>query len=115
MTITEKAAYLRGLVEGQGQDPEAGEGKLWHVLSELISDIAGEMAEIRKGQEDLEDSLEEVQVGLDYLEEFLQDDYDYEIYDDDEDDISVDYYPFGDTVSAEADGEEADKGTDDED
>ena len=95
MTITEKAAYLRGLVEGNALDPEFGEGKLWHVLSELVSDMASELAELREDQGNLSDSLEEVEVGLDYLEELLQDgydDYDGELEDDDEDE---DYYPFG--------------------
>ena len=32
MTISEKAAYLRGLVEGQGHDPEAGE-TIWRSFS----------------------------------------------------------------------------------
>jgi hypothetical protein len=93
MTISEKAAYLRGLVEGQGHDPEAGEGKLWHVLSELVSDIAAALDDLRDEQEALADSVEEVEVGLDYLEEFLQDDFDYEEYDDG-DDGPDNYYPF---------------------
>lgn len=98
MTISEKAAYLRGLVEGQGHDPEAGEGKLWHVLSELVGDMAAALDKLDDRQEALADSLEEVEVSLDYLEEFLQDDFDYEDYDDEfdgEDDEPGDYYPFG--------------------
>ena len=96
MTITEEAAYLTGLVEGKELDPEAGEGKLWHVLSELVGDIAAELAALRKENENLTDSLEEVEVGLEYLEELFQDDYDSfgdeDDYDSDEDDG---YYPFG--------------------
>ena len=98
MTITEKAAYLRGLVEGQGLDPEAGEGKLWHVLSELVGDLATEVQNLRTEHEDLADSLEEVQVGMDYLEELVQEDYDDfgdDLDDYDEDDGDDDYYPFG--------------------
>ena len=97
MTITEKAAYLKGLVEGNALDPEFGEGKLWHVLSELVSDMASELAELREDQNSLSDSLEEVEVGLDYLEELLQDGYDeYDSDTDDEDeDEDEDYYPFG--------------------
>ena len=97
MTITEKAAYLKGLVEGNALDPEFGEGKLWHVLSELVSDMASELAELREDQNSLSDSLEEVEVGLDYLEELLQDGYDeYDSETDDEDeDEDEDYYPFG--------------------
>lgn len=93
MTTTEKAAYLRGLVEGQVLDPEAGEGKLWHVLSELVSDLAAELTELRKDHENLADSLEEVQVGLDYLEELFQEEY--EGFDGDEEYGEEDYYPFG--------------------
>ena len=58
MTITEKAAYLKGLVEGRGMDPETGEGKLWNVLSELVGDFAAELKELREDQEDLADSVE---------------------------------------------------------
>ncbi len=93
MTTTEKAAYLRGLVEGQELDPEAGEGKLWHVLSELVSDLAAELKELRKDHENLADSMEEVQVGLDYLEELFQEEY--EGLDGDEEYDEEDYYPFG--------------------
>ena len=93
MTITEKAAYLRGLVEGQELDPEAGEGKLWHVLSELVGDMAAELKSLREDQDDLSDSLDEVEVGMDYLEELLQEDYDdYGDFEDEEDDGEI--YPF---------------------
>ena len=94
MTITEKAAYLKGLVEGNALDPEFGEGKLWHVLSELVSDMAAELSELREDQENLSDSLEEVEVGLDYLEELLQDGYD-DFDEDSEEEEEDDYYPFG--------------------
>ena len=99
MTITEKAAYLKGLVEGKGLDPEAGEGKLWHVLAELVGDMAAELSALRNDHEQLSDSLEEVEVSLDYLEELLQEDYedfdDGEEDDGEEDDGDEDYYPFG--------------------
>ena len=118
MTITEKAAYLKGLVEGKGLDPEAGEGKLWHVLSELVSDMAAELTELREDHEDLADSLEEVEVGVSYLEELLMDDYDdYDDYDDlDEEDADDGYYPFGnpnfrvvdDDVDGDDDGYDSD-------
>ena len=94
MTITEKAAYLKGLVEGKGLDPEAGEGKLWHVLAELAGDMAAELAALRKDHEQLSDSMEEVEVSLDYLEELLQEDYE-DFDDEEEDDGEEDYYPFG--------------------
>ncbi len=104
MTITEKAAYLRGLVEGQGLDPEAGEGKLWHVLSEIVTDLAGELSEMRDRDVELADSLSDAEIRLDYLEEFVQDeDADYYVEDRDDRD---DYYPFGGSHSVAADEEE---------
>ena len=39
MTIVEKAAYLKGLTEGLGVDPQSKEGKLWAALNELLADI----------------------------------------------------------------------------
>ena len=36
MTVVEKAAYLKGLTEGLGIDPESKEGKLWGALNDLL-------------------------------------------------------------------------------
>ena len=116
MTITEKAAYLKGLVEGKDLDPEFGEGKLWHVLSELVSDIAAELTKLQEEHENLSDSLEEVEVGLDYLEELLQEGYDD--YDDDfeeEEDEEEDYYPFGNGSFHVVDSDDEEDGPDDSD
>ena len=99
MTITEKAAYLKGLVEGQGLDPEAGEGKLWRVLSELVGDLASELKTLRGEHEDLAQDVEEVGDELEFLEKILQDSLDeFDFDDEDEDDYDEDdgdYYPFG--------------------
>ena len=113
MTITEKAAYLKGLVEGKGLDPEAGEGKLWHVLAELVGDMAAELTALRNDHEQLSDSLEEVEVSLDYLEELLQEDY--EDFDDEDDGGEEDYYPFGGGNFRILDDEEEDEDEEDED
>lgn len=113
MTITEKAAYLRGLVEGQGMDPEAGEGKLWHVLSDLVGDMASQIQDLQDQHEDLEDSLREVEVSLDYLEELFQDDTDDFDADDEDDDDG--YYPFGSGRVYDAVAEEDDEDDDEED
>ena len=113
MTITEKAAYLRGLVEGQGLDPEAGEGQLWHELSELVGDMAAELRSLREDQEDLADSLGEVEVGMDYLEELLQDDYDdYEDFEDEDDGV---VYPFSGGNFRVVDDDDEDEAYEDDD
>ena len=111
MTITEKAAYLRGLVEGQNLDPEAGEGKLWHVISEIVSDLAGEISQLHDRDEELADSLSDVELGLDYLEEFIQDENDGFESDEAEDD----YYPFEGNHPQAAGQEEESQDLSDED
>ena len=43
MNLVEKAAYLKGLAEGLGMDPQSKEGRLWAALNELLSDMAHEL------------------------------------------------------------------------
>ena len=69
MTIVEKAAYLKGLTEGMGLDPEAGEGKLWGVLTELMGDIAHKLEEHESGLDAHEESLDDLYEQLIYLQE----------------------------------------------
>lgn len=39
MTIVEKAAYLKGLTEGLGVDPESRDGKLWGALDDMSDEL----------------------------------------------------------------------------
>ena len=52
MTIVEKAAYLKGLTEGLGVDPESRDGKLWGALCELVSDMAHEIEDLQESNLD---------------------------------------------------------------
>ena len=40
MTIVEKAAYLKGLTEGLGVEPESRDGKLWSALNDLLHEYS---------------------------------------------------------------------------
>ena len=66
MTVVEKAAYLKGLTEGLGIDPDSREGKLWAALNDLLADMAHEI-------EDLQDSSLGHAEALDALGEELSD------------------------------------------
>ena len=87
MTSVEKAAYLKGLVEGLGIEPDSRDGKLWGALTELLSDMAHEIEDLHESDMDhaevldeLADELsylEEITCGLDTPEEFMDDEYDY--------------------------------------
>ena len=73
MTIVEKAAYLKGLTEGLGIDPQSKEGKLWGALNELLADMAHEIEDLQDSQGYQADTLDELAEELSYLEELCCD------------------------------------------
>ena len=109
MTIVEKAAYLKGLCEGLGVDPDSRDGKLWGALNELLSDIAHEIEDLQSGSLDFADTLDEFGDELSYLEELTCDLDRPEDMDDE--------FCSGDCESCEYDcfSDEEDEGEEDED
>ena len=109
MTIVEKAAYLKGLCEGLGVDPDSRDGKLWGALNELLSDMAHEIEDLQSGSLDFADTLDEFGDELSYLEELTCD------LDRPED--MVDEFCSGDCESCEYDcfSDEEDEDEEDED
>ena len=73
MTVTEKAAYLKGLTEGLGIDPDSKEGKLWGALNELLSDMAHEIEDLQASGMDFAEALDDIGSELSYLEEITCD------------------------------------------
>ena len=73
MTVVEKAAYLKGLVEGLGVEPESREGKLWTALTDVLSDMAREIEDLQASNADFADALDEISEDLTYLEELTCD------------------------------------------
>ena len=73
MTIVEKAAYLKGLTDGLGVEPDSREGKLWGVLNDLLSDMAHEIEDLQASNLDFADALDEISEDLSYLEELTCD------------------------------------------
>ena len=88
MTITEKTAYLKGLADGLGVDPQSKEGKLWAALNDLLCDIAHELENLHETDRGQAEALDGVADELSYLEDLCAvfDDDDYEKLEDDEDD-----------------------------
>ena len=90
MTISEKAAYLKGLMEGLKLDTEAAEGKMISAMVELLGDMAKKVSDIEDTTIAISDELDEIEEDLDAIEDFImdedEDDYDYDDdYDDDDD------------------------------
>ena len=83
MTIVEKAAFLKGLTEGLGVEPDSRDGKLWGALNELLADMAHEIEDLQSSNLDFADTLDEIGDELEYLEELtcdldMPEDYDDE-------------------------------------
>jgi len=73
MTVVEKAAYLKGLVEGLGVEPESRDGKLWHALTDLLADMAHEIEDLQESNLDFAEALDDISEDLTYLEELTCD------------------------------------------
>ena len=78
MGISEKVAYLKGLMEGLNIDEQTNEGKLFTAIVDVLDEIALEI-------EDLTDEVMELGDGLDVVSDDLSDVEDM-VYDDDDDD-----------------------------
>ena len=96
MTIVEKAAYLKGLTEGLGVEPDSRDGKLWAALTELLSDMAHEIEDLQATDLEHAEVLDEMGEELSYLEDLTcdldePDDYDDLDYDSSMDDDDEEY------------------------
>ncbi|MCK9524884.1 MAG: zinc-ribbon domain-containing protein [Limnochordia bacterium] len=96
-TISEKIAYLRGVIDG---DPSMGEGRngfLFGKILQILEELVQEVDELAQAQAELDDYLEEVDFDLAYLEDelFLDEDdhecdcHSHDDWDDDLDDSLV--------------------------
>ena len=88
MSIMEKAAYLRGLAEGLGFDPESKEGKLFSAIIDTLSEMAEEIDGLLENALDIGEELDALSDDLADIEEFL-------FADDDDDDDDDDFGFFG--------------------
>ena len=108
MTISEKSAYLKGLMDGLNLDTEKAEGKMIAAIVDLLGDVTKRLTDVEETTIAISDELDEIEEDLDAIEDYIldeEDDEDY--YDDDEDDEDEDdYYDFADI------DEDADEGFD---
>ena len=86
MTINEKAAYLKGLMEGLQLDAEKAEGKMIAAIVDLLGDVTKKLTNVEDTTIAISDELDEIEEDLDAIEDFIMDE-DEDDYDDDEDDF----------------------------
>ena len=105
MTISEKSAYLKGLMDGLKLDTEKDEGKMIAAIVDLLGDMAKRVTDIEETTIAISDELDEIEEDLDAIEDFImddEDDFDDEDFDDDAWDEDEDYeegFDFGDEDS----------------
>lgn len=94
MTLAEKAAYLRGLMDGIKLDTEKDENRLLKAVVDLLQDMAVSIDDLEDNAIAVSDELDEIEENLDAIDEFLMDydeDDEDDYYDDDFDDEDFDY------------------------
>ncbi len=86
MTVTEKVAYLKGLMEGLELDKTTKEGKILAVMADVLEDMAMSIADLEDENADIADYVDELDYDLGDLEEYVygedEDEYDFEDDDD---------------------------------
>ena len=109
MTISEKAAYLKGLMDGLELDQEMAEGKMIAAIVELLGDVTKKLTDVEDTTIAISDELDEIEEDLDAIEDYIldeeddEDDFDFEDEDDygfdDDEDYDEEGFDFGDEDS----------------
>ena len=84
MTVSEKAAYIKGLIEGMKIDTSDGEGKVISAMADLLEDLSLSVLDLEDETATLNDYVEEIDEDLGAVEEELYCDCDCCGDDDDE-------------------------------
>ena len=105
MTISEKSAYLKGLMDGLSLNTETDEGKMISAIVDLLGDMAKRITDIEETTIAISDELDEIEEDLDAIEDFIMDDEDeyedeedFEDWDDEDEDLE-EGFDFGDEDS----------------
>ncbi|HAL88944.1 MAG TPA: hypothetical protein DFH97_03115 [Clostridiales bacterium] len=94
MTISEKSAYLKGLMEGLKLNTESNEGKMIAAIVDLLGDVTKRVSDIEETTIAISDELDEIEEDLDAIEDYILDDedadWDDEDWDEDDDTDELD-------------------------
>ena len=89
MTLSEKSAYLKGLMEGMELKTDSNEGKMIAAIVELLGNVTKTLSDVQETTIAISDELDEIEDDLDAIEDFIMDEDDD--YDDDDEDDDFDY------------------------
>ena len=103
--MKEKAAYLKGLIDGLGIDENTKEGKVIKAMSELLSEMAETVDSIDEDVTHAYDQINDLSEELEDLEADLYEDEDAEDEEDDSDDSDDETESDDDDDNADVAGE----------
>ena len=86
MGISEKVAYLKGLMEGMNLSADSNEGKLFRAIVDVLDEIALEVEDLTDEVMELGDGLDVISDDLSDVEDVLFDEDDFDDYDDEDED-----------------------------
>ena len=82
MTISEKSAYLKGLMDGLKLDTASDEGKMIAAIVDLLGDLTRKVSDIEETTIAISDELDEIEEDLDAIEDYILDeDEDFDLGD----------------------------------
>ena len=94
MTLSEKSAYLKGLMEGMKLSTESDEGKMIAAIVDLLGDVTKTLGNVQETTIAISDELDEIEDDLDAIEDFImsmdEDEFDDEDFEDDDEDFDFD-------------------------
>ena len=99
MTVTEKAAYLKGLMEGMKLDKESDHGKLFAAIADLLEDLSLSVADLEDETSAMREYIDELDTDMSTLESAV---YDGEEDDEEECVVSLECPACGEEIFIEA-------------
>lgn len=84
MTVSEKVAYLKGLLEGLDIDPKSKDGKLFSAIVDVLGSLASDVEDIEANAAATADAVNDISEDLRQVEDFI------DSFDEDEDDDDFD-------------------------
>ena len=90
MTISEKSAYLKGLMDGLKLNTESDEGKMIAAIVDLLGDVTKRVTDIEETTIAISDELDEIEEDLDAIEDYILDEDDVYDFSDDDDELDWD-------------------------
>lgn len=74
MTVTEKVAYLKGLMEGLSIDTEKPEGKILKAMADILDDLSVSVSDLEEDMDDIKEYVDELDDDLTEVEDIVYDD-----------------------------------------